>query len=118
MPRKRWQAGIQDAADSTVRGEEFGELLRGAGLFADSQFQRLDPAAHQKRIPRAELRQDLADYAAVDVGQAEVAAGVAEGEAFVVQAQLMQQRRVQVVQVDFVFDGEMPDGSRYRSSSR
>ena len=39
------------------------------------------------------------------VGQAEVAAGVAVGELFVVEAQQVQDRGVQVVDVDLVFDG-------------
>ena len=39
------------------------------------------------------------------VGQAEVAAGVAIGELLVVEAQEVQDRRVQVVNVDAIFDG-------------
>ena len=39
------------------------------------------------------------------VGQAEVAAGVAVGQAFVVEAQQVQQRGVQVVDADAVLDG-------------
>ncbi len=39
------------------------------------------------------------------VGQAEVAAGVAVGEAFVVEAHLVQQCGVEVVDVDSVLDG-------------
>ena len=38
------------------------------------------------------------------VGQAEVAAGVAEGEAFVVEAEQVQDRGLQVVDVDRVLD--------------
>ena len=49
--------------------------------------------------------QDLADDAAVDVGQAEVAAGVAVGELLVVEAEQVQDRGVQVVDVDLVLDG-------------
>src|SRR5688572_30486310 len=48
---------------------------------------------------RATLRQDLPHDAAVHVGQAEVAAGVAVGEPLVVQAQKMEDRGVQVVDV-------------------
>ena len=44
-------------------------------------------------------------HPAVDVGQAEIAAGVAVGELFVVEAQQVQDRRVQIVDVDVVLDG-------------
>ena len=47
----------------------------------------------------------LAAHRSVHVGQAEVAAGVAVGELFVVEAQQVQDRGVQVVDVDRVFDG-------------
>ena len=43
--------------------------------------------------------------AAVDVGEAEVAARVAVGQLLVVDAEQMQNGRVQVVDVDAVFDG-------------
>ena len=43
---------------------------------------------------------------AVDVGEAEVAAGVVVGEAFVIEAQKMQDGRLEVVNVDFVL-GDM-----------
>ena len=39
----------------------------------------------------------------MDVGQAKVSAGVTKGEAFVIQAQDVQDRRVKVVHVDGVF---------------
>ena len=42
---------------------------------------------------------------AVDVGQAEVAAGVAVGQPLVVEAEQVQDRGVQVVDVDLVLDG-------------
>ena len=47
----------------------------------------------------------LLDDLAVDVGQPEVAAGVAVGELLVVEAQQMEDRGVQVVDVDLVLDG-------------
>ena len=46
------------------------------------------------------LDQDFVDDPAVDVGQAEVAAGVAVGESFVVDAQLVQDGRLEVVDAD------------------
>ena len=41
----------------------------------------------------------------VDVGQAEVAAGVAVGEGLVVEAEEVEDRGVEVVDVDLVLDG-------------
>lgn len=40
---------------------------------------------------------DLADHVAEDVGQPEIAAGMTEGEAFVIEAQELQHGRMQVV---------------------
>src|SRR5262245_28295165 len=51
------------------------------------------------------LGENIAYDIAVNVCQAEVAACMAVGQAFVVQSQGVQQRRVQVVHVDGVFDG-------------
>ncbi len=50
------------------------------------------------------LREDVGDYLAGDVGEAEISAGVAEGEALVVEAQEVQDGGVEVVDVDLVFD--------------
>ena len=49
--------------------------------------------------------QDFADDVAVDVGQAEVAALEAVGQLGVVEAQQVQDRGLQVVDVDAVLDG-------------
>ena len=43
-------------------------------------------------------------YSTGDVGQAVITAGVAVGQAFVVEAEEMQDRRVEVVDVDFILD--------------
>ena len=51
-----------------------------------------------------DLRQNRPHDLAADVGQAEVAAGVAEGQPLVVEAQQVQDRRLQVVDVDGVLD--------------
>src|SRR5687768_4870144 len=51
------------------------------------------------------LGEDLFDDPAVHVGQAEVPAGVAEGQARVIHAQEVQDGRVQVVHMDLVLDG-------------
>ena len=51
------------------------------------------------------LSQQILDDVAVDVGQAEVAALAAEGEAFVIDTKLVQDGGVEVVDVDFVLGG-------------
>ena len=51
------------------------------------------------------LRDDVVDDVAVDVGEAEVAAGVAVSEFFVVEAEQVQNGGVEVVDVDYFFDG-------------
>ncbi len=48
------------------------------------------------------LNQDFLDDAAVDIGQSEVATGVTVGQASVIDAHLMQDRSVQIVNIDFV----------------
>src|SRR6187401_3188153 len=50
-------------------------------------------------------RDDVLHDAAAHVGEAEVAAAVAVGQALVVDAHEVQNRRVQVVDVDLVLDG-------------
>ena len=50
-------------------------------------------------------RQHAFDHAAVDIGQPEVAARVAEGEAFVVEAEEVEDGRLQVVDMDGVHLG-------------
>ena len=49
-------------------------------------------------------RHDFMNYSTGDVGQAVITAGVAVGQAFVVEAEEMQDRRVEVVDVDFILD--------------
>ena len=46
------------------------------------------------------LGEDVVDDVSVDVGQAEVSALVSVGHSFVVDSQLIQNRRVQIVDVD------------------
>ena len=48
-------------------------------------------------------RQDFLDHLAVDVGEPEVAAGVAVSELFVVEAEQVEDRGLEVVDVDRVF---------------
>lgn len=52
---------------------------------------------------------DVADDMAMEVGEAEIAADVVVGEALVVEAHEMQNRPVQVVDVNAVFDGAEAD---------
>src|SRR5690606_15788691 len=54
-----------------------------------------------------DLGNDIVDHAAGDVGQAEISAAVAVGEPLVVDAQQVQNRRVQVVDVNFILHGEI-----------
>ena len=51
-------------------------------------------------------RQQLLHHVAVHVGQPEVAALEAEGQLRVIEAQQVQDRRLQVVDVDAVLDGD------------
>src|SRR5262245_48969396 len=52
-----------------------------------------------------ESREEIVDDVAVDISETEVAAGVAEGEFFVIETEQPQDCGVQIVDVDFVFDG-------------
>lgn len=54
---------------------------------------------------RARLRNDVMDNFAVDIGESEVASGVAVSEFFVVEAEEVQHGGVEVVDVDAIFDG-------------
>src|SRR6266446_3512534 len=54
-------------------------------------------------------RHDLAHHPAMDVSEPEVAATVAEGQAFVIQAHQVQDGGVQVVVVDAVLDGAVAE---------
>ena len=64
-----------------------------------------DAAGSQSPFFNRPLRDQLLHHLAVHVGQAEVAAGVAVGELLVVEAQQVQDRGVQVVDVDLVLHG-------------
>src|SRR4051794_9471307 len=66
------------------------------------------PGGYPERFPTGRAPgsgQYLADDATVDVGQAEVAAGVAVGEGLVVEAEQVEDRGVEVVDVDGVGHG-------------
>src|SRR5688572_14933920 len=65
------------------------------------------------------LRDEFADDAAMHVGQAEVAAGIAVGEPLVIEAQQVEHRGVQIMDVDAVFHGaeaELVCSSMYASA--
>ena len=55
------------------------------------------------------LCQDAVHDIAVDIGQSEVASGMAVGEAFVIQSQRVKQRCVKVVHMDRILDGRIPE---------
>ena len=71
----------------------------------DPGYHDATPTGLPCRIGPRGSRHHLLDHLAVDVGQAEVAAGVAVGELLVVEAEQVQDRGVQVVDVDLVLDG-------------
>lgn len=62
------------------------------GIFCES------PRSHCSTTTPLTCGNDLADHVAEDVGQPEIPAGMSEGQAFVVEAEEMQHRRVQVVE--------------------
>ena len=65
-----------------------------------------DPAAPGPAYtPDRQLGQQVVDDLPVHIGQPEIAAGVAVGQLLVIDAQDVQQRGVQVVDGDAVFDG-------------
>lgn len=66
------------------------------------------PAVGPRTLPRSS-GQDVVDHSAVDVSQTEVAAGVTIRPPLVIQPREIQQRGVQVVPVDLVFDREMAE---------
>src|SRR4051794_7926265 len=62
-----------------------------------------------RRILRSRSRQDVSDDLAVDVGQAEVAARVAEGQLLVVEAEQVQDRGMEVVHAHQGLHGLEPE---------
>ena len=63
------------------------------------------PLACQDNLGQRTLGHNLVDDPTVDVSQPEVATSIAMRQSFVVQPHQVQNRRVQVVQVDATFDG-------------
>ena len=51
------------------------------------------------------LGQDVLQHVSMHIGEAEVAAGVAVGELFVFEAELVENGGVEVVEVDAILDG-------------
>lgn len=58
----------------------------------------------ESHSPRFRLADDFFRDAAFDVSQSEIASGVAEGQALVIQAKQMQNRGVEVVRMHRIFD--------------
>ena len=52
----------------------------------------------------ARSRDQLPNDTAIDISEAEIAAGMPEGELFVIEAQELQNRGVQIVDMHFVLD--------------
>ena len=91
-----FQGRTADAADSQHDDVERGIAMQSS---RDIPF--------RKAIETSQLfgsGEDLSDDLAADVCQAEIAARVAEGQALVIQAQEVQDRGLQIVDVDRVFD--------------
>ena len=88
-----------------VAGFQIGKRFR-FGHFADLE---VGDQKVWKPAARNSSSDDFADDAAGDVGEAEVAAGVAVGEFFVVEAEEVKDGGVEVVDVDFVLDGGEPE---------
>src|ERR1700738_5275441 len=59
----------------------------------------MSSSSRVKLRPRIRLRQNVPDDVAMDVGQAAVGAVMAEGQAFVIDAQKVQDRGVQIVTI-------------------
>ena len=64
------------------------------------------------------LRDDFLHPMPLRVGEEEILAGVAEGEFFVIEAELVEDGGMQVVPVDFVLDGHVTDVVLNPASSR
>ena len=74
-------------------------VLRGAGINL-TYGQKNAP----NRVP-FDLGEEVFDDVAMDIGEAEVTAAVSVGEFLVIEAEKVEHRRVEVVNVDLVFDG-------------
>ena len=70
-----------------------------------SQFQHKWRRAHLLTTDGTQLRQNLMHDFACDIGQPLIAAVVKVSQAFVIKAQQMQDRRMQVMDVDLPFGG-------------
>jgi len=94
-------AVVEDAADVAD-----GDLRRCVGGVdgCEQKERECGDEAHEMGT-MADSRNDPTHHIAIDIREAEVAAGVAVGELFVIKAELMQDGGVQIVDVDFVFLG-------------
>ena len=92
-------AGAAADAAVTVISTGAGAVVDGAGAAPVGWATWTGAASSPDELP---LRQDLLHHVPVHVGQAEVAALELEGQPLVVDAEQVQHRRVQVVDVDDV----------------
>ena len=79
-----------------------GELVGMIRMFKGASAAASDGGNRAVVMPS---RYDLPDHASMHIGEAVVAASVAVSEAFVIETQEVQDGGVQVVDVNFVFDG-------------
>src|SRR5262245_11106281 len=59
---------------------------------------------HADETGGVRLRQNLLHHSSVNVGEAKIPSSVAVGELFVVEAEQMQEGRVQIMNVNWIFD--------------
>ena len=78
-------------ANCVVRPSREGDRAHHTGSHGISSGRCLD---------RPRSRQNLVDHSTMHVGQSEVAAGLMKGEPFVIQAEQVQDRGLQVMDVD------------------
>ena len=88
-----------------VAGHSIGSFLMAHTSDCSHRSSRMNGnVPFEGRCPFADLAQNALDYFAVNVGQAEIAAGVAVGQGGVIDAELVQHGGVQVVDRDAVLD--------------
>ena len=65
----------------------------------------VDSVAHVTSQAASDLRDQVFNNVSVNIGQTEIPAGVSVGKLFVIKAEQLEHRSVQIVDVNFIFDG-------------
>ena len=115
-------------ARKTVRAESFSPVCNPRVAYPNSQFllqtARAKPSKHCRSAPAASnplrLGQDFMEDVARDVREAEIASCVTVRQAFVIEAEAMQHRRVQIVNGGAILDRsktELIRGSVHRAAA-